>query len=155
MANLNPRVDHLSSLLPGSTGAMLLLPRTRYKGKTAVFWSHKQLLRPTLTIEAVQKVLSVMLNEVKHPFFRTNKWILQSLRSFRMTFSLFWDNLDNSVVYQICNRDVGIDCFQIRTLPPSRGPLTNASRPHIFLCDKWPKLTKRRTNETFRGAVPI
>ncbi len=43
--------------------------------------------------EAVQKVLSVMLNEVKHPFFRTNKWILQSLRSFRMTFSLFWDNL--------------------------------------------------------------
>ncbi len=37
--------------------------------------------------------MSVMLNEVKHPFFRTNKWILQSLRSFRMTFSLFWDNL--------------------------------------------------------------
>ncbi len=45
--------------------------------------------------EAVQKVLSVMLNEVKHPFFRTNKWILQSLRSFRMTFSLFWDNLQS------------------------------------------------------------
>ncbi len=36
-----------------------------------------------------------MLNEVKHPFFRTNKWILQSLRSFRMTFSLFWDNLSD------------------------------------------------------------
>ncbi len=46
-----------------------------------------------MSSEAVQKVLSVMLNEVKHPFFRTNKWILQSLRSFRMTFSLFWDNL--------------------------------------------------------------
>ncbi len=46
------------------------------------------------TFEAAQKVLSVMLNEVKHPFFRTNKWILQSLRSFRMTFSLFWDNLE-------------------------------------------------------------
>ena len=41
-----------------------------------------------------------MLNEVKHPFSEPYEWILlyetlvQSLRSLRMTFAFFWENLN-------------------------------------------------------------
>ena len=44
-------------------------------------------------IEAVQKDWIAMLSAAKHLIFREIKQILQSLRSFRMAFTFFLDNL--------------------------------------------------------------
>jgi hypothetical protein len=44
----------------------------------------------------VLKVSPVMLSGAKHPCFRQKEWILQSLRSFRMTIFFFPDNQDGT-----------------------------------------------------------